>query len=289
MEAAGKVFISYPSHSASIELWGVGDIHLGNPSCDQKKLASDIRTIQETPNAFWIGLGDYGDYVAPGDKRFDPSCLDREALLHVGDLGHHISQRVRKLFEPIKHKCVGLLMGNHETKYNTQFNQQSAHGWLCTELGVPNLGYCALFDIVFQKRTKQPYTLSYDRLVKRGESYGHASIQFRVCGHHGAGGSTSSGGKLNTLISLMQTFDADLFWMGHVHQRMAHPDVQIGADPSCKHIVQKVRYGCISGSYLRTYAQGICGYGEQKKYKPTTLGAARMRITPINREVLIEA
>jgi hypothetical protein len=41
----------------------------------------------------------------------------------------------------------------------------------------------------------------------------------------------------------------------------------------------------ISGSYLKTYAQGVTSYGEQKGYEPTTLGAAWVAIKPQTRDI----
>jgi hypothetical protein len=43
--------------------------------------------------------------------------------------------------------------------------------------------------------------------------------------------------------------------------------------------------GVISGSYLKTYAQGVTTYGEQKGYEPTSLGAAWVQIHPESRRL----
>ena len=57
------------------------------------------------------------------------------------------------------------------------------------------------------------------------------------------------------------------------------------ADADCTKIRNRTRLGVVSGSYLKTYAQGVTSYGEQKGYEPVTLGAAWVKINPETREM----
>jgi hypothetical protein len=274
MEAAGKRYIRYGSRRDTFTIWGVGDLHLGNPGFDEKRLKRDLKQIECDPFSYWIGLGDNADFIAPGDKRFCAEHLDAGAKLNIGRLGKYYMEQVHDLFYPIRRKCLGLLYGNHEEKYFQRMNDEDAHAWLCQELEVPNLKYCAIFDLVFTRcRTKVP-VLATHQLPHSQRSNANS---WRVYCHHGSGGATTPGGKLNTLIRHMQNMDADLYFMGHVHDQKGQRMVTIGADASCRKITERQRVGVICGSYLRTYKQGSVGYGEVKGYAPTSLGAAKVK------------
>jgi len=201
-------------------------------------------------------------------------------------LGSVLASRVAGILKPIRHKCLGLLFGNHESNYQRATEQTNLHGWLCTELGVPNLGYTAFIDVCFirvPKRRKKP-ELRMDRDGISGQSV----QRFRIFAHHGAGYATTPGGKLNRLIQYMYNFDADIYMIGHVHDQKGQRLVQITTNEACDKIVGRERLGIISGSYLKTYKQGVTTYGEAKGYAPVPLGASFVRIKPDTREMRAE-
>jgi hypothetical protein len=59
----------------------------------------------------------------------------------------------------------------------------------------------------------------------------------------------------------------------------------LGADAACTKLVQFERLGMVAGSYLKTYQQGTTTYGEQRGYRPTSLGPAVAHINPEAREL----
>lgn len=288
MEAAGKRFIWHGSVSDVFRIWNLADLHLGAKGCAEGDLLKDIQEIGTDPFSFWIGGGDYCEFIGYADKRFDPDAVAAWiSVKDLGDLGRKCMERVRNLFYPIRHKCLGLLIGNHELKYELHTEQESLHHWLCQELGAPYLGYCCFFDLHFCRvgAIQKAPVLKNRRPPRRGELRHHDSAVFRVFAHHGAGYATTPGGKLNKLINAMNSFDADLYFLGHVHDHTARKEPTIGADRDCAKITQRIRLGMISGSYLKTYNQGSCSYGEQKMYRPTSLGAAVARICPETRRI----
>lgn len=233
--------------------------------------------------AFWIGLGDYADFIGYTDaKRFDPDAVaDWISVKDLGRLGQRSIERVRQLLLPIKDKCLGLLVGNHERKYEIATQQESQlHGWLCSELGVPMLGYCCLVDLVFSRAPGKAHIAK--------ESSGTSSQTFRLFAHHGAGYANTPGGKLNRLIGFMDSFDADIYLAGHTHDRTAKRITSLGANEDCSKLRQRVKVGVISGSYLKTYEETTTTYGEQKAYRPVALGASRVTIKPETREILAD-
>jgi len=279
MEAAGKRHILYGSMKDEFTIWDLADLHVLSRACAEGRLKSDIEEIRNDPFALWLGTGDNGDYIGPADKRFNAktfaSWVKTEDLADIGMTG---ARRLKELLEPIADKCLGMCYGNHEDAYQKKYNQD-VHGWLCRELDVPNLQYSALFDLIFHRiSTDRPKIV--DKAPRRKTGRRPGSTAYRVYCHHGAGGATTPGGKLKKLTDFMERFDADLYFIGHVHGQAYHPMVQIGADRWCKKLVDRVRHGVITGSYLKTYEQGMTTYGEVRAYAPTTLGMTGLKLKP---------
>lgn len=287
MEATGKRYIYHSSRSDVFKLWNLSDIHWLAKSCAEKEVHKDIQTIFDDPFSFWISTGDLADFIGYDDgKRFDPDCVsERVKVSDFANFGDFTIKELESLLEPIKRKCLGIGLGNHELKFQQVHQQRNLQKELCEKLGVMDLGYSGFFDIVF---VRQP---GFDSPQTSGSELRGASGQsssFRVFYHHGAGFATTPGGKLNRLIRFMESNEADIYMIGHVHDKMARRQQPIGANASCNKLVHKNRIGVISGSYLKTYQQGSIGYGEQKGYAPVSLGAAWVRINPEARELTAE-
>jgi hypothetical protein len=287
MIAAGKRYIVYPSRSDIFEIWNLSDLHLGSKACAVDMIQRDVNKIKENPNAYWLGGGDYADFISHTDKRFDPDAVaENISVKDLGQLGKKSMEMAKEIFMPIRDKCLGLLYGNHELSFMKDKAQQNLHGWLCTELSVPDLGYCCLFDVGFirdcTKKSKAKKQYLYFENPRKDHAIGNC-YEIRVFAHHGSGFATTPGGKLNKLIQFMNNFDADVYFLGHVHDQVGRRQASITADRDCKKLIARERLGVISGSYFKTYEHGTTTYGEQKGYAPTTLGAAKITIIPDKR------
>ena len=281
MTPGGKRYVYVPSDSSVVDLWAIGDIHLGNRGCAENLLARAIDRIKADPCALWIGLGDYADHIATSDKRFDPATVRPDiTVADLGNIGKVLTTRVCDIFEPIKGKCLGLLGGNHEWKYGVDKDQQRLHSWMCTELGVPDLGYSTLFDIVFRRNGALEHMVVSARPVPHHKEKTAGLTTTRVFAHHGAGAAQTSGGKLNRLVGFMNGFHADVYIIGHVHDQVEKRVVTLGANAACNEIVEKRKLGVVSGSYLKAYAAGVTSYAERKGYSPNPLGSTIIRFEP---------
>ena len=281
MFSTGKRYIEYPSRADELTLWNLADCHIGAAACSLDRLEADIATIRDDPNSFWVGGGDYADYIPPGDPRFDADTIDPDLKVSdLGQLGKVLSNKVRDLFKPIKDKCLGLCFGNHEHKYERYQNQQDLHAHLCIDLEVPNLGFMGVFDVVFARNPK----VKKPRLSMDPGKPGTSRQQYRVLTFHGTSFATTPAGKINSIIKAMNYFDADWYFMGHVHEKNGHRAARIGWDEACTKMVQKETLGIITGAYLKTYEEGITTYGEQKIYSPAILGASWIRCKPDKNE-----
>ncbi len=282
MAPEGKRYITHSSRNDVFAIYNLADLHVGNAACAMGKLKADIKAIKDDPYSFWVGGGDYADYISRKDRRYDPSCLDPSITVKdMGALGRKLATMVRDLLWPIRDKCLGLVYGNHEDKYMNDCEQQDLHAWLCTELSVPNLRYSAIFDLIFVRRpTPKPALYLDAKLGGKRNCNNYASHKFRIYIHHGAGSASTPAGKLTKLIQFMNMFIADIYMVGHVHDRAAKRHVRIGADDPCRSWIQKEMVGTITGSYLKTYDDEVVTYGEKKAYPPAILGASFVRITP---------
>src|SRR3972149_1398546 len=112
------------SRQGYFNLYGVGDIHLGNYACDEDRLKDDIEKIRKDPYAYWIGMGDYTDCINITDKRFDPKSLAKWLVREdLDNLPLVQADKYIKYFEPIASKCLMLHTGNHEELIRRRYHQ----------------------------------------------------------------------------------------------------------------------------------------------------------------------
>ena len=250
------------------KLWVFGDTHLYNRSCITSEVEAMVDEIEDDPDALVICTGDYADCISPYDPRFDAREVapDKRESFFNG-LVTEIYNDLIELFKPIKDKCVGLLRGNHEDKFESKFEYHLVKE-VCKALDLRYLDYCCAFDLVFKA--------------------GKKSETFKVWAHHGAGGATTTGGKINKLKKAMtEVFDADIYCMGHSHEQMDLPLAYLYQDESGK-IRQRKKLGVITGAYLATYREGTSSYGEKKLYSPVSLGSVAITIVPATRRLGVE-
>ena len=63
--------IPYSSKSDTFNLYGIGDVHVGNIGFAKDKFERDIKAIKNDPRALVVLMGDLADAIVPTDKRFD--------------------------------------------------------------------------------------------------------------------------------------------------------------------------------------------------------------------------
>lgn len=248
----------FTSRKDQFRLYPIGDIHCGVIHCAESKIKRAVKQIAEDPFAIWIGMGDYADCIVPSDRRWDVEIIaewvERSNIVE--------SQRrwLVELFKPIADKCIGLLSGNHEESVRLR-NYQDIHLDICRDLDVKPLGYSCFTKFLFE----------------RGKGNVH---QFTGVFQHGSGAAQTEGGKIMRLKKFMDSFDADIYGMAHLHDIKTNVIAQLYVD-SGGNIKQKVRVGAITGGWLRTYTEGLPpSYAEKKGYPPTVLGCPHYVITP---------
>ena len=301
MEASGCRIIRYGKENAEFSIYDVADIHDLNRGFARPWLERDLGHIGENPYAFYFQGGDYGDWISPNDPRFDPESISHDKLqeidpeLTVAELiAHRKDQRtivaalllrdIVKLFRPVRRKCLGFMIGNHEWSYMKRSGEAFVHHEICKELNVPNMGFSGWCDIYFiYTPGVRGATMTISNIAPQ-----KFTARLRCFIHHGMGAANTAGGKINKLKQLVDMVDADLVMMGHVHEQFAKAFLRLSPNENCTEIGQRITMGLITGTYLRTYAQGFTGYGEVRGYSPTTLGATRARYIPQTLSLTVE-
>jgi len=283
MEATGSRVIFYGKEDAQFKFWAIGDVHRFARGMALDHFKRDVETIRSDPYSYWTGVGDYCDWIVPADKRFDPASFDEEVrVIDLSSFAAYCARQIIKDYHPIKNKCLGFGIGNHDLKYLTKNSEIIIHHEICRELGVPNLAYSGWFDIYFVYLPGSRVAL---KVLPPPTNY---QARLRVLCFHGKGASATAGGKMNALKQVHDIVDADLIMTGHLHEEIAKKFTRLYPNKECKEIASKTTIGLITGSYLRTYAPDYTSYGEQKGYFPTTLGASYARYTPKTKRLSVE-
>jgi hypothetical protein len=250
--------IPYKCSDKEFKLYCLGDIHAGTVHCVEDKVKAKVQEIAQNKNAMWIGMGDYGEWITPKDKRFDPNQCAIADWVEPDNIGESQTKWIVDLFSPIKDKCIGLLYGNHEDSIRV-YNHENVQKNICERLGVDNLGYSAFIRMIFT----------------RGQGHYVATGAFT----HGAGCAITEGAKINSLTRFMKSTEADIYGYAHLHDYIPKSFSRLVVNDK-GNIKSKVAIGAITGSWFRTYTQGvIASYGERKCYPPTEICCAVFSIT----------
>lgn len=230
IECHSKIFDAC-SRTSQFHLYFISDVHGGSRNILEDKLDQTIKQILEDPDAWWVGLGDLGDYISFTDRRFE--YYEMADWLDIGDPWVSTLDWLEDKLKPIAPRCLGLVPGNHEYQAKIQSHFQ-VHKHLCARLGVLDLGEACFFRLLFN----------------RGSNHRTGKLPMTMYLTHGWGGGRTGSSRVAKLEQLMRDNDANIYAMGHVH----------GQIPVVKSAVRRVsgrgrvdvclRYGLISGSYL---------------------------------------
>lgn len=264
--------IKHDSRSDVFRIIPLGDIHLGAAACDEELFKTTIKDIENDDNAYWIGLGDYADFINRRDPRFDITS-QAEWLHGIGDITKVQRDRFLDIIEPIAHKCLALVEGNHETAITRHteraiFNEivmgvKERGGFEPDEdLGVGYYGWLRL------------------RFERKGKG-GRNIFLFNL--HHGFIGGRLSGAKALNMQRWLWTHDCDIVIFGHSHNTAIYREEVVGLDRLGKP-VSMPRIGCYGGTYLNTSGEGHTTYSEFKGYFPNPTGGVEIHIRPGHHE-----
>lgn len=229
-----------PQDVDKIEIHPLADLHIGDMSCEYKRILEEIKYIRETPNCYCVLDGDLMD-TAIASSIGDTYAASHTPMQQI--------QECMKIFEPIKHKILAVCGGNHENRvYKSDGIDMTQI--MCNQLGIGEK-YSSTTVLLyirsgFSQKRRRPYVYSMYMT-------------------HGSGGGRKEGGKINRLADLAQIVDADIYLMGHVHQPavLRNDFFRTTINNSS---VEKVPHLFVNTAAWLDYG----GYGDKQGYKPAS-------------------
>jgi len=243
----------------------LGDIHLGNAACDEKLFKNTVGRIAEDDRCWWIGMGDYCEFINRSDPRFSVTALAPWVkVAHLADLAKAQRERFLDLVAPIASKCLGLVEGNHELQIQRHYERSI---YLEIVAGVKEKGgFPAEHNLVLD------YAGWLLLRFYRSEDRHRVSV-VKLYVHHGFAGGKLAGGKALNMQRWLWTHDADLVLFGHSHN--AGTQVESVESVAGNRIVHTHRVGAFSGTFLNG-----AEYAIQKGYFPTPQTTVEVVLRP---------
>lgn len=250
--------IDVSSRSEIFNLYPIGDAHVGAFNFASKKFKKYVQRIREDDNALWIGGGDILDAVILQDqKRFDPDNLPAWMLSgspdkvrrKIKDILKAQMDYAEELLEPIKHKCIGYIEGNHEFSIS-HYHNRDVTAEMASRLGTVELTDCAFIRFRFKRNS------------------GTSTVRLFIC--HGHGGGRSAGAEPTHLTRLAQERDCEIIFRGHSHIFHIMPPIPRLTIPTCgelpEHAITHDVRAANWGAWVLSYANGPSTYDSRANY-----------------------
>lgn len=257
-----KTEIQIPSRRDPWFLRPISDAHLGSAACDMAAVKEEINVIKNTPNCFTFLGGDICEAIWVDDsKRFDLDMHVLDPSLHR-DYAKKSAARAAELFHPIKDKILFVLTGNHEEEFHRRHHFDIS-AEIADRLKTPYLMYSALVLIKV--------------LAESRENDKRTEYHVRLRAHHGSGGGRKHGGKINRVVDMAISHDADIYWMGHVHTPIKTITTRMGITDTGKPVKRDMAF-LVNGSFLKTFIPGQAGYAERLDLPSSYMGVMPLKI-----------
>lgn len=217
-------------NNSYIELVPIGDIHWGAWGCNEALFRKQIAYIEANENCVAIGVGDWLDMVTYHSKGLVGKQKKDADNQYFGIL---------KMLQPIKHKILFALSGNHEAR-TAKCGAPDVMAQICHDLGVEYRGLDSYFAFKFPKTMVYCYA------------------------GHGSGGGATAGAKINRLINMHWQYpNADIIISGHTHSMTSEIKPLPFLTPYGK-VASKLQYLICCGSMLESTE----GYAKANFYAP---------------------
>ena len=260
--------LDFTSNDAEVSIVPIGDVHGGHVNCDEKLLRQTVKRIEEDPNAYWCGMGDYTESIWRTDRRHREDQYAH--WLHGEQRVWHLQREwVIEQLAPIADKCLFFLQGNHELHALQKYGVDMYH---C--IGERLFG-------ADRVKGKLPGIHTFCRVrLERVSNTGFRSQQtsFIIYAHHGFGGGDLAGSKALKLERLPGRYEADLYLMGHTHDRQALSRQVVSCSRRSNKVMTHQSVAAYTGSFLQTIVEGNQMYAEEKGYQPLGHGTIEVRV-----------
>lgn len=250
----------------------IGDVHIGSKATDEDLLKKVVASIAKDKNTYWIGMGDYCEFINLRDPRF--SSVDLASWIDMADLLDLAkAQRDRYLGHTkcIAHKCLALVKGNHENSI-----QRHTERAIYEEIVAKTKEYAKF------PATKVLGVGTYGWLILRfyrGDKRSEMRSIIRINLHHGFVGGKLKGAKGLNMQRWLWSHECDLALFGHSHNADAFTEAieRVGNN---NEIIVETRRGAYCGTFRKSVAQDGETYSEIKGYFPLPLEGVEVLLRP---------
>jgi hypothetical protein len=244
----------------------VGDVQLMDPRVPEystwakKAFVRHMEQVQaEHPNPYYIGMGDYIDFMSPSNRESFKHAKVYDASRHwIEESGRILTDQFLEVMAPFntKGRWLGLLSGHHFVEFQDGTNSDQI---IARELGAPYLGICGHVSLRLRDRADKT----------RGT--------INIWSHHGSGARKYPASKLlNDVVPYWP--EGDLYLMGHMHESDASRVNRMVIRGS--EVVEHNALAVVTGGWLKAYTEGVTGYIEARSGHPRAVGAPVIEVHP---------
>lgn len=247
-----------------VTITGIADIHFKGyqrPGHHHEALVRWRDVVEQTPNCYVFFGGDMFEHKRTSvRKALSTLGLSPEAFDDCDEIAEQWVDQLVEFFQPIKHKIVGGVAGNHTYQFHNI--HQGAHGPMYSdEVLLAKLGVHAF---------RTTYLVAQFRLWREGmDTYKPVNV---LVHHTGPGGGTVN--PLARFNKAAQAYDPDVIIFGHLHEGGAYSSKSVTRwDEGGNAVVRDRKYISLDDFKVPS----ADGYEEAKMY-----GNGRRRICYVN-------
>lgn len=251
----------------TLTLMPFGCVHADNPGFREPLWRQYLTELQNTPNAYGIGLGDYWDawrtHARTHLKSYvedDNSFEALDSMVREKAQGFH-----RKYLVPVQNRILGLSEGNHYHEFQSGMTDTQ---YLCDLMKVPYLDKPCFMRLTVKCR------------------YGSGELRtmkvFRILIHHGdwSAGNGRIGSDMMSIENKSLGFEFDIYIFAHTHRcyGVHIPTLTIPIVGKLEPL-ERPRAFMRAGCFMAGFHPGCHkSYAHKKLLAPTELGYCRLHI-----------
>jgi hypothetical protein len=240
-----------------------GDLQWGAPGFDNYAWEEFKREFKSTPNAWALGLGDYGDWLRPSMRAPLKASMtkDKSARVMMDDMIRRKQDDLINKMAFLEGKLIGLHQGHHCWEFASGDNSDMR---ICSALKTKYMGWMADTRLMF-KGYREKDTLA-----------------LTMVSMHGTGNSRYTGTDSRWLDqNIVPAFDAEVYVKGHGCKADAWSpfERQIVKRKGAIGLARQKLYCLNVPGFSRGYTNGWdSSYVEQAGFQPQPLGWGIMRV-----------
>jgi len=243
-----------------IEIYPIGDVHLGAQEHRAKEWKQFCDSFLEKPNAYLILVGDLID----NGTRSGVTDIFKATMPPSSQ-----KRMMAEMLAPLKDRIIAVVPGNHCARSGKDADDD------------PCLDICSKLDIEDLYRPNAAFIKV--QMGIRGEN-GANRPAWTICAMHGAGGGIYTGASVNRAERFAQTIDGlNILILGHSHKSFTTKPMKIVVDPRNEVVSQKPFFVVSVGSWME-----FGGYAMRKMLLPSSPALQVIRLNRFGKKTTVE-